>query len=306
TGDVEGPVEHKVYTEADIDTKFDGLCAAVHLDAADIEPAQEDASEPREGGGTAAAGQLRVFELAVDADVEFFAAYGSEATAEIEATLNMVDGIFEAEIGLTIDLVSVNVWQSEPDPYTATNGSTLLGQLRSYWNEDNAGIARDAVHLFTGKDLDGSTVGIAYVSVVCNKSTAYAVSQDLASDVLMPLLVAHELGHNLGSGHDTTGSSPRYIMYPSLGFTNLDEFSAASKTSIGDYIDSVSCLALADDGSGSTDPIEPIEPTGGGGGGGGGGPVDPLLILAAGWALWARSRTRTRRPPAAERGGSGA
>lgn len=300
TGDVEGPVEHKVYTEADIDTKFEGLCAEVHLDSAEIEPAQERASEPQGEAGTAAAAGLRVFELAVDADVEFFLTYGSDATAEIEATLNMVDGIFEAEIGLTIDLVSVNVWQSEPDPYSATDGSILLNELRFHWNTNHGGITRDAAHLFTGKNLDSNTVGMAYVDVVCNSpSFSYAVSQDLNSDVLMPLLVAHELGHNLGANHDLSGSTPRYIMYPSLGIQNLDEFSATSKADITEHIDAVSCLALAD-GSGSSDPPAPT------GGGGGGGPVDPLLILAAGCALWARWRSRTRQPPAAQPGGPGA
>jgi len=278
--------EHKVYTEGDIDASFLGTCAAELAPGAG---AHGETSVERTGGAVTAPEELRVLELAVDADVEFYNAYGEDSTAEIEATLNMVDGIFEAELGITIDLVSVNVWQAEPDPYTSTESGTQLNEVRSYWNNNNSAVTRDAVHLFTGKDLDGSTVGIAYVSVVCSTSVAYALSQDLGSDILMPLLVAHELGHNLGANHDPSGSSPRYIMYPSLGFTNLDEYSDQSEDDIADYIDGVSCLELEGGGSNVSDPPS----GGGGGGGGGGGPVDPVLLvgLAALWGLRRSLRT---------------
>ncbi len=289
-----GSGQHKVYTEDDIDTSFLGHCA---------EPVTIESGDPgsRSPGSNVGANdpitspaQLRVLELAIDADVEFYAIYGADSTTEIESIVNMVDGIYEAELGITIQIVSLNVWQSEPDPYTSTDSGSLLGELRTEWNSEQGAITRDATHLFTGKELDGSTVGIAYVSVVCSTSVSYALSQDLASDVLMPLLVAHEIGHNLGANHDASGSSPRYVMYPSLGFSNLDEFSTLSKTDIADYVDGVSCLALDGGGVNISDP-----PPGGGngGGGGGGGPVDPvLLVILGGGALAWKSMGGSRRP----------
>jgi hypothetical protein len=285
--DEEAPL-HRVFTEGDIDTSFLGHCAEpVSLDEAGS--ASGAVSRAGSAGGTSEA-NLRILEVAIDADVEFFAIYGSNSTAQIESTMNMVDGIYEAELGLTIQLVSTHVWEAEPDPYTSTDSASLLNELRTYWNSNNDSISRDAVHLFTGKELDGSTVGIAYVSVVCSTSVAYALSEELQSDVLMPLLIAHEMGHNLGASHDASGSSPRYIMYPSLGFTNLDQFSALSKSDIGNYVDGVGCLALDGGGSNSSNP------PGGGGGGGGGGPVDPLLLLILGGAIVARGMKGRGKP----------
>jgi len=282
----QGLTSHKVFTEGDLDQRFEGLCAEpLSLDssagtAVDAVSAVQQPS-PSTNAVTSSAGDLRVLQVAADADVEFFAAYGSGSATEIESILNIVDGIYQANLGLTIELVSVHIWDAEPDPYSSTDSGTLLNELRAYWNANNDGISRDVTHLFTGKELDGSTVGIAYVSVVCSTSVAYALSQDLGSAVLVPLLVAHEIGHNLGANHDAVGSSPRYIMYPSLGFSNLDEFSQLSKDDISSYTNGVTCL-----GSQGGNISNPPGGSGKGGGGGGGGPVDPVLIAVLALAAW--------------------
>jgi len=288
------PVAHKVFTEGDIDANYLGLCAEpVLLDAS---PGPTSAAAPPPDEPTTGAADLRVLQLAVDADVEFFQAHGANSTNEIESTVNMVSGIYEAELGITVELSSVNVWEAEPDPYTSSDANTLLSEERSHWNTNNDAVTRDTVHLFTGKDLTGSTVGIAFLSVACDASVAYGLSQDLDSDVLMPLLVAHEMGHNLGASHDSTDSVPRYIMYPSLGLSTVDEFSAPSKTAISTYVAGTSCLTMQN--GGTTTPPPGSGGGTGGGGGHGGGPVDPItLAMAAGvmaLELWGhRTRCKT-------------
>ena len=109
---------------------------------------------------------------------------------------------------------------------------------------------------------------------------------------LFPILVAHELGHNLGAGHDPDGSTPRYIMYPSLGSSNLDEFSPLTAAQIQSYVDSVSCLELAGDGTGSGTTTPTSLPSSGGGGG----PVDPwlLLLLSVGLPGLVREKRRSQ------------
>ncbi|MCH2374560.1 MAG: M12 family metallo-peptidase, partial [Planctomycetes bacterium] len=83
---------------------------------------------------------------------------------------------------------------------------------------------------------------IAFVGVVCFTPAAYALSQQMSTNSLMPLLVAHEIGHTFGSDHDTTGTSPRYIMYPNLGVSNLEQFSPSSREQITSYIAKESCV----------------------------------------------------------------
>ncbi|MFN0056845.1 MAG: M12 family metallo-peptidase [Planctomycetota bacterium] len=277
--------EHQVYADTALDSRFHGECEALlsveALDgsaAAQSAPAVEGDSAPPIAAGTL----LRVLEIAVDADQEFYARYGAGSVAEIEATLNEVDGIMRAELGVTLSIVSIHTWVSEPDPYTATAASTLLQELRTAWTMSFPEVDRDVVHLFTGKDLDGSTVGIAYTSVICVTSFAYGLSQDLVSSAYMPLLTAHELGHNLGAGHDTSGTSPQYVMYPSLSSQVLDEYSDGSTTQILAYLDTVSCLEQIEEspppGSGGGSPPPGPSPGVPASGGGGGGPLDPITL----------------------------
>jgi Metallo-peptidase family M12/Dockerin type I domain len=62
--------------------------------------------------------------------------------------------------------------------------------------------------MWTDKDLDGATVGIAYLGVVCNaRSYAFGVSQRLSSAPAKYIVTAHEIGHNFGATH-TDQASP--------------------------------------------------------------------------------------------------
>ncbi len=283
--------EHLFFSDADLDPSEIGACAAVGPATAQ---AIAEEAELAEATG------LRVVELAIDADVEYSSKYGSTTVSEIEAIMNEVDGIFQDDLGLTIELVHINTWTAEEDPYTHTNANDLLSQLASYWNSNFSSVDRDLVHLFTNKDLDNSTVGIAFVGVVCSTGSGYGLSQDLSARSLMPILVAHELGHNFNASHDPSGSDPRYVMYQSVSSLNLDQYSDASKTAIANFVASRSCLELLDDGGGDPDP-----PGGGGGetggggssggGGGGGGPVDPLVLAAIAAAYGLRRRQRDHR-----------
>jgi hypothetical protein len=85
----------------------------------------------------------------------------------------------------------------------------------------------------TDTNLDGSTVGIAYVRVFGIPSVSYSINQHLASDLLMPILLAHETGHNLGLDHRPSGEDPRTIMYESLSVNNLPEFHAEDIEEMG-------------------------------------------------------------------------
>ena len=318
---VDGAVAHRVYSEADISLEEIGSCgaellgASASVDSTAIEDAHahdghEHASSgaarpelvglepPRSSVATseepiAATAETRTMELAVVADFEYFQTHGANSLTEIEATINAVDGIYERELGLRVEIGDVTIWEDANDPYTHTDALDLLVQLRSYWNGNKTGVPRDVVHLFTGKELDDATVGIAYVGVVCSRTNGYSLSQDIQSSFLEGMLVAHEIGHALGSQHDANGSTPRYIMYASLGGLNLDEFSDQSLNAIGNYIDSVSCLAADSD-----DESDGANAGAGGGGrrsGGGGGPVDPLLLVGLAAACGARGLSRLRR-----------
>jgi hypothetical protein len=87
--------------------------------------------------------------------------------------------------------------------------STMLSELRTYWNANRTNVARDVVHMWTGRDMTGSTIGIAYVGVVCNAPTyAYGISQRYTSTPQRYVLTAHEIGHNFSACHSDTSCNP--------------------------------------------------------------------------------------------------
>ncbi len=54
----------------------------------------------------------------------------------------------------------------------------------------------------SGIDLDGSTVGLAYIRVMCSSGCA-GLSQDGGRSLSgVSITVAHELGHNFNMNHD--------------------------------------------------------------------------------------------------------
>ncbi len=202
-----GPTDYVVYRDSDIrpeaevgacdDTAAGQLQSAVDGVAGKIADAQ--------GNG------LTVVRLATDADNEFVAQLGSAQAAndQILSIMNQVDGVYEAEAGITFQIVLQNSYASA-DPYSpTTNSSDLLSEFRTVWNASHREVARDTAHLWTGKDLDGSTIGLAYIGVVCRAPDhAYGLSQYNASVPQRYVLTAHELGHNLGACHANSDCNP--------------------------------------------------------------------------------------------------
>ena len=83
---------------------------------------------------------MKVVQLATDADSEYVATLGgtSKANAQIVNIMNMVDGIYQVEIGVTFTIGFQNTWtNAATDPYmtTAAGGTTgLLAEFRNHWN----------------------------------------------------------------------------------------------------------------------------------------------------------------------------
>jgi hypothetical protein len=148
-------------------------------------------------------------ELATEADFEYFQAFSNNSTAaqtEINQIVAMVDGFYEAQLGIEIRIVFSRVWNNANDPYTLTNASQALGQFAgSYDNSfgpEGQPPHRDLTHMWTGKDFTGSTIGIAFTGVACvAEELSYGISQRSVSNPGKFVLTAHEIGHNFGAEH---------------------------------------------------------------------------------------------------------
>jgi len=158
---------------------------------------------------------MKLARLATDADGEYVAALGGAVPAnnQIMSIMNMVDGIYQVEIGVTFQIVFQNAWpDAATDPYLSTVAGTRLEQFENRWNTDPMfqSITRSLAHLWTGvnvTDEDGNpgVIGVAEPGVVCRfPEAAYGLSQRFTGNSIVSetvVLTAHEIGHNFSAFH---------------------------------------------------------------------------------------------------------
>ncbi len=212
-------------------------------------PADQDASPAMSGLGTG----LQLCEIALDADYEFFQRNGNSVSATIndmERIMNRVDDIYVRDCDVTFQITGVVVRSAVNDPYTTADASALLNQFNSEWSSNFQAVRRDIAHLFTGRNVNGGTIGIAWVGVVCSGSNGYGLSESRFTNNLSNRtgLTAHEIGHNFSSSH-CDGNGDCRIMCSGLGGCSNDvtRFGASRATVIRNYAIGRPCLLnLAD------------------------------------------------------------
>lgn len=186
-------------------------------------------------------------DVAVVADTQFVN-NNSNPDSVVVARMNVVDGIYSTQLGVHLRLSEIRSLQSNSG-LSSTNPSTLLGQFGGFSNSsgfNNPGLA----HLFTGRNLDGSTIGIAYINSLCSDRFGVGISQVGGTGTLGALTVAHELGHNFGAPHDNQSgsqcaSTPNgFIMNPSLN--GADQFSQCSISQMQPSIQNAACIVNVD------------------------------------------------------------
>ena len=192
----------------------------------------------------------RQIEISLIADTDFQHAESADPTAAMLSRLNIVEGIFSEQVGLLVLATDVRLMPATADPFTATKGATLLEQLSSYRAATPDVRARGLAHLMTGKDLDGTTAGIAYVRTVCDVERGVSVSSRSFGTTISALIMAHELGHNFGAEHDgapgtvCAAVSGGFIMAPSV--SGYSTFSQCSIDTMQPVLAAASCVTPAE------------------------------------------------------------
>ncbi len=197
----------------------------------------------------------RSVELATEADFEYFTFFGNSATNannEILSIMNQVEGIYNTQFGLQFSIVFQNVWAVMGDPYTASSAGNLLTEFTDHWNSNRGAVVRDLAHLWTDRDLDGNTIGVAWrPGFDCPfGQLGYGLSQRLSGATEKFLLTAHEIGHNFNATHtDVPTPQPGCddtIMESSLGPSTQQMFCPFSVNEIDTHATArQACLSQA-------------------------------------------------------------
>ena len=192
----------------------------------------------------AAALPTRELDLALVGDTQLAATYAN-APGEMLARLNNIDGIFSSQVGVKVTSGFVKVL-TDNGGMVSTVADMLLDQFESYRKSTPQAASRGLSHLMTGRDLDGSTIGIAYLGTLCASQFAVSLSQTYSDSFTSSLVAAHEVGHNFGAPHDgVSGSSctttpQTYLMSPTINGSST--FSQCSLDQMAPKVNAATCL----------------------------------------------------------------
>ncbi len=185
-----------------------------------------------------------VLELATEADFDFVNSAGgaSGANAKVLSILNMVEGLYETELNLTISVTFQHTY-STADPFNGANSDALLVSFRDYWNANypTSQYPRDTAHLFTYKP-NVRAQGFAYLGVVCNNPAfAYGLSGRVDPtwgwEEANFLVTSHEIAHNIGANHsDTAPNCANSLMQSQLSGSSLLTFCSVSRSEVGNFV----------------------------------------------------------------------
>jgi hypothetical protein len=193
-----------------------------------------------------AVGGTKRLEISALGDGSFMSRFGNDTLAreEILRRLNNVDGIFSSQLGIEISVPSVDIGDSLS---ATTSASSLLSELGDLRKRSPSLNSRGLTHLFTGRNLDGSTVGIAFVGSVCDRQYGAGLTESSNTRWVESLIAAHEIAHSLGAPHDgdasqSCGGTPsnQYLMASAIN--GNDKFSACSLSVMQSRVAGASCI----------------------------------------------------------------
>jgi len=167
-------------------------------------------------GATKAAGDcdLRTFRLALACTGEYAQFHGGTTAGVVAAfntSMTRVNGIFEIDATITMQLVPNNdqliYLNANTDPYTNSNGGTMLGQNQTTCDNVIGSANYDIGHVFS---TGGG--GVAYLQSPCNNNIKAGGVTGLGSPIGDPFdvdFVAHEMGHQYGANHTQNNNCQR-------------------------------------------------------------------------------------------------
>lgn len=253
-----GSIQHVVYRDDDV-IPSGGTCILQRPPAGVVVEEGGLGDEYGETSG-AAGGGLAITELAIDSDYEYFVDFQDEENpfaaveARINDIINTVNIQYERDVAIQHVITTIIIRSAEPDPYDTNDAWDLLRQFRDQWRSVHSNIQRDVAQLFTGKNLLGTTIGIAWLNGICSSGFGYGVVESncsgCSSFARKTDLTAHELGHNWAADHcggaDCQPSCLGYTM--NCGLTGANRFHETfTIPEIIEFRDTRSCTDQSDE-----------------------------------------------------------
>ena len=154
-------------------------------------------------------------QIAIETDWEFTEFFDGDTElsgAYVMTLLAAVSEIYVNDIGVSLVVSYMSLWDMDNDPWTEPGAQGQLFQFMDYWNLNRTDVPRHTAHFLTTRELIGAG-GVAFLPGLCQGDFAYGLSGFIEGSFPYPLeidghlqnwdlvVVAHELGHNFGARH---------------------------------------------------------------------------------------------------------
>lgn len=230
--------DHIMYNRADVEFEMD--LGNDFVIPQDRQPPTQTASNLRIQNSilpAADAQTLLTFDVITDCDKEFYDINSSSWQSRSALAIADMESTMEDAIDITFDIVDQDCVTDTSD-LTSTDPDVLLPDLADRW--DGIGTSRDGVQLISGKDLDGSVVGIAYKGGMSSNSWSYSIVTEMPTSVQQGILGAHEVGHNGYGEHDDADNTwdwgcfcyKHTIMYDTIDSNSFEQYSSTNYNAI--------------------------------------------------------------------------
>ncbi|KAM4036553.1 disintegrin and metalloproteinase domain-containing protein 28-like [Anomaloglossus baeobatrachus] len=183
----------------------------------------------------------KYIELFLVADLSMYKKYDNDKEVVKERLIkvvNFINTIYKS-INIFVALIGIEIWDSSDQIQVVSDYNVLLQRFQT-WRIQNLLPRKphDNAQFITNVDFEGSTVGLATVSAMCDAISA-GINQDhsiFASSV--GATIAHEMGHNLGMNHDDSCTCGYTECVMSSGFSSSESyaFSSCSITDLKKFI----------------------------------------------------------------------
>ncbi len=238
-----------LYNAKDVNRDIEATCAVVESEQR-LQHLQN--SEPPRENSEAEFQACYQLEIAIASDRSMFLKYGSAGgvanhnigvlnNTEVDYTSNS----FNHNIFFVIVAQFVSTTTNEPWT-NSTDAGTLLDSFVGWGNANGFGVPHDLGELWTNRDFDAGTVGIAYVGAVCTGVKYHCLQDFTGNGELLRCMTSHEIGHNFDCDHDGGGTCPpNFIMCPFVSTSN--QWSAGSIAAVNSFLVpliSGGCLSL--------------------------------------------------------------